>query len=64
MPFYIYILTTKYNQTLYVRVTTELMGRVNQHIHKELKGFTSKYNIGKLVHYEVYDRLNLLHHNS
>ena len=53
--FYVYILTNKRNGTLYVGITNNLIRRVSEHKSKLIKGFTSKYNVDKLVYYEVYD---------
>lgn len=50
----IYILTNKSNTTFYVGVTSELENRVWQHKNKVYDGFTSKYEINKLVYYEEY----------
>ena len=53
--FYVYILANKKNGTLYVGVTNDLIRRVSEHKSKLIKGFTSKYDVDKLVYYEVYD---------
>jgi len=53
--FYIYILTNFTNTTLYTGVTNDLVKRAFQHKDKTTKGFTSKYNINKLVYYEIFD---------
>ncbi|RJO58984.1 GIY-YIG nuclease family protein [Candidatus Parcubacteria bacterium] len=52
--FYVYIMTNKYNTTLYTGVTGGLESRVFQHKHKQVEGFTKKYNINKLVYYEEF----------
>jgi putative endonuclease len=52
--YYIYILTNQYNTVFYVGVTNNLTRRVYEHKNKLVKGFTSKYNINKLVYYEVF----------
>lgn len=49
--FYVYILSTP-TQTLYVGVTNDIERRVSEHKLGLNKGFTSKYNIKKLVYYE------------
>ena len=55
---YVYILTNKPMGTLYVGSTTDLVGRIWQHKNKTILGFTSKYNIDKLVYYEWHDSLH------
>ena len=51
----IYILTNKYNGTLYTGVSSNLPKRIWEHKSKFIKGFTSKYNLIKLVYYEIYE---------
>ena len=53
--YYIYILSNKNNTVLYVGITNDLVRRVNEHKNKLCKGFTEKYNVDKLVYYEVCD---------
>jgi putative endonuclease len=50
--YYVYILSSKRNGTLYIGVTSNLPNRVYQHKMRQIKGFTEKYNINKLVYYE------------
>ena len=50
----VYILTNKSNTTFYIGVTSELENRVLQHKNKVYDGFTSKYEINKLVYYEEF----------
>jgi putative endonuclease len=52
--FYVYILASKRNGTLYTGVTSNLVQRVWQHKHNVVKGFTKKYNVKILVYFEVH----------
>lgn len=52
--FYIYILSSNNNSVLYTGVTSDLIRRVYEHKNKLCPGFTGKYNVNKLVYYEVY----------
>ena len=52
---YVYIMTNKNNTTLYVGVTNDLVRRVYEHKNKLIQGFTSHYDLTKLVYYEVID---------
>ena len=52
--YYIYIMTNKVNTVFYVGVTNNLLRRIYEHKQKYIQGFTEKYNIIKLVYYEVF----------
>ena len=54
---FIYILTNHTNTTLYVGVTNNLIRRIYEHKNKLLDGFTKKYNLTKLVYYEVFENI-------
>ena len=49
--YYVYILTNR-SRTLYVGVTNDLERRMYEHKNKLLSGFTSKYNVTQLAHFE------------
>ena len=49
----VYILTNQRNTVLYTGVTGDLKVRVHQHRERTLPGFTNRYNVCKLVYYEV-----------
>ena len=51
--YYVYILTKKTNKVLYIGVTNNLVRRIFEHKNKLVEGFTKKYNLSKLVYYEV-----------
>ena len=50
--YYIYLLANKKNGTLYTGITNDLLRRIYEHKKNLLPGFTAKYNIHNLVHYE------------
>ncbi len=50
---YIYILTNKNNNVLYIGVTSDLKKRIWEHKNKVVDGFTKKYNLDKLVYFEA-----------
>jgi putative endonuclease len=50
--FYVYMLASRRNGTLYISVTSDLIKRVWQHKNKLIEGFTEKYDVNKLVYYE------------
>ena len=51
----VYILTNKYNTVLYTGVTNSLSRRTFEHKSKLVQGFALKYNLTKLVYYEIFD---------
>lgn len=55
---YIYMMTNFTNTTIYTGVTNNLVRRVYEHKNKLVKGFTSRYNLTKLVYYEVFDNIS------
>ena len=48
-------MTNKRNTVLYTGVASNLAKRVYQHKNKLVSGFTAKYNVNKLVYYEIYE---------
>ena len=52
--YYVYILASQRNGTLYVGMTSDLIKRVYEHKQELIKGFTKKYNVDKLVYYEEF----------
>ena len=56
--YYIYLMTNKYNTVLYTGVTNDLIQRIYEHKEKSIAGFTKKYNVNKLVYYEIFVDVN------
>ena len=50
--YFVYILTNNSNKVLYIGVTNDLKRRIYEHKNKLVEGFTRKYNLNKLIHYE------------
>src|SRR5689334_10900641 len=53
--YYVYIIASKRNGTLYIGVTSNLVKRIWEHKTKMIKGFTSKYKVDKLVYFEQHN---------
>jgi putative endonuclease len=52
--FYVYILASKRNGTLYTGVTSDLIKRVWEHKEKLVAGFTKRYHVNRLVYFEQF----------
>ena len=52
--FYVYILASKRNGTLYIGVTSDLIKRIWEHKNKFVEGFTKQYHVDKLVYFEQF----------
>ena len=55
MSYYVYILASDIGGTLYIGVTNDLVRRVYEHKSGAAEGFTKRYDIKCLVHFEQYD---------
>lgn len=55
--YYVYILANKSNSVLYIGVTNNLKRRVLEHKNKVNKGFAYRYNVDKLVYYELFTNI-------
>ncbi len=55
--FFVYILASGKNGTLYVGVTNDLARRMNEHKGKLVPGFTRRYGVNLLVYFEAYDSI-------
>lgn len=53
-PGYVYILASQRNGTLYVGVTSDLIGRISAHRTGSIPGFTAQYGVKTLVYYEMH----------
>jgi putative endonuclease len=56
--YYVYILASKRNGTLYVGVTNDLARRVGEHRAGIAEGFTKKYGVHCLVYFETFEDIN------
>ncbi len=55
MTYYVYILASRKDGVTYIGVTNDLVRRIYEHRTKAVPGFTSRYNITRLVRFEIYD---------
>ena len=55
VPFFVYILASQRNGTLYLGYTDDIFRRVTEHKSKSLGGFTAKHNVDLLVWYETHE---------
>jgi putative endonuclease len=55
MSYFVYIMASRKNGTLYVGSTGDLVRRVHEHREKSIEGFTTRYGVALLVHYEVHE---------
>ena len=56
--YYIYIMSSLNNTTLYIGVTNDINRRVQEHKSGQIPGFTQRYNCTKLVYYEMFSDIN------
>ncbi len=54
-PWYIYIMASERNGTIYVWVSNNLLRRISEHKEWIVEGFTKKYNCKLCVHYEYFE---------
>jgi len=55
MNYYVYILASRKDGAIYVGITNDIVRRIYEHRTKAAPGFTSKYNIARLVWLEIYE---------
>ena len=56
--YFVYILASKRNGTLYVGVTSDLYGRIVEHRDGLVPGFTKRHGVGTLVYFEEHDDID------
>ena len=64
MSFYVYILATRRNGTLYIGMTDDLVRRVWEHRIGAVPGFTRKYGVKMLVWYEQHETRETAFHRE
>ena len=62
--YYVYILASKKNGTLYTGVTNDLIRRVYEHKNGLIEGFSKKYKVHRLVYFEIIDDINSAIHRE
>ena len=55
MSYYVYIIASRKDGATYIGVTNDIVRRIYEHRIKAVPGFASRYNITRLVWFEVYD---------
>jgi putative endonuclease len=58
MSYFVYMLASKRNGTLYVGVTNDLLRRASEHRDKAVPGFTKRHGVDILVWYEIHDDID------
>ncbi|MCW8805378.1 MAG: GIY-YIG nuclease family protein [Ignavibacteriaceae bacterium] len=56
--YFVYLMTNQNNKVIYTGVTNDLKRRVYEHKEKLIDGFTKKYNVNKLVYFELTSDIN------
>jgi putative endonuclease len=62
--YWMYILASRRNGTLYIGVTNDLLRRVQQHRDGIVPGFTKKYDVKRLVYFEAFENINTAIHRE
>lgn len=58
MQYFVYIATNNSNRVFYTGVTRNLIKRIYEHRNKFVDSFTKKYNVHKLVYYEIFNSID------
>jgi putative endonuclease len=56
--YYVYLMSTETNQVIYTGVTNNIKRRAWEHKNRVKVGFTARYNVTKLVYYEIFPYIN------
>jgi len=62
--YYVYILASERNGTLYIGMTNDLARRMEEHKEELVPGFTKKYRVKSLVYYEIFEEVNAAIHRE
>ena len=62
--YWVYILASRRNGTLYIGVTNDLLRRVQQHRERIVPGFTKKYDVKHLVYFEAFNDIRAAIHRE
>ena len=54
--YYVYILASKRNGTLYIGVTDDILKRMQEHKYGVYEGFSKKYSVHRLVYFEIFEQ--------
>ena len=54
---YVYLMTNRLNTVIYTAVTSDLKKRAFRHREMAIPGFTKKYNVNKLVYFEIHETI-------
>jgi len=64
MAYYVYILASEKNGTLYVGVTNDLLRRVYEHKEGVAEGFTKRHSVKRLVYFEIHESIEAAIHRE
>lgn len=56
--YYVYIMSNSFHSVFYTGITNNLIRRIHEHKIKLIEGFTKRYNIVKLLYYEITSDIN------
>ena len=62
--YYVYILASRIGGTLYIGVTNDLIRRVAEHRLKVAESFTKRYDVTRLVYFEVFEEIEKAIHRE